>query len=199
MKDSVDIRRLAIVLKHANSAPPSNDCQREAFFALKSAICENYGAYDGDDIQHITRPCWGYRYIPCDDDCPKCGGSGIYSEKWVILKRWKIGGFVFHKPDRTIAGSLQPATINGLIRHKRSKLATAAQRVLNMAFGFSGGVLFWGSYADCWKMPDAELRRFKVVMCFLFGIQRQRWPGIRLRFGDMDDALRRYRTEMIPF
>lgn len=199
MKDSVDNRRLAIVLKHANSSPPSGDLERKAFYELKSAICAQYGDPDGEDIQHIVKPCWGYGYMGCDDDCSKCGGSSIYSEKWVILQRWKIGGQVFHKPLRTVVGSFAPATIKGLIKHKPSKMAKACQRVLNTVFGFPAGYLPWPAYADAFALPDAEVRRFKAALTFLFGIDRRRWPGVRLRLPEMQESLRRYHADLIPF
>lgn len=199
MRSSVDVRRLAIVLKHANSAPPSGDLQRQAFYELKQRICEQYGESDGEDIQHIVDKCWGYRYHPCDDDCDKCGGTGIFSEKWIILQRWKIGGLVFHRPTRRVSEPELLPLINGLIRHKRSKMATSCQRVLSMVFGFPAGSLPWPAYADAFALPDAEFRRFKAALTFLLGIDRHRWPGVRLRLPDAEEAIRRYQHELIPF
>lgn len=191
MKDNVDVRRLAVVLRHANTAPPSGEIQRLAFYAMKQRICEQYGERDGDDFQHIKKDCWGYRNNPCDQHCDRCGGSGVYSEKFVVLSRWKIGGLIFHRPERTMAWPTCQPTIVGLIRHKRSRMAEASRMALELAFTGS-----WGVYASAFAMSDDNLRRFKAALTYLLGIDRRRWPGVRLRFPEIEEAAKKFQ---IPF
>ncbi len=93
----LEIDRLAVVLHHANSQPPS--AAKQEFYELKQAILERYGWRDGDDWQHIFKPCWGHHYYGCGDDCEKCGGTGVYSRVYVHLERWRLGTrHVFHRP-----------------------------------------------------------------------------------------------------
>lgn len=96
----------------ANARPPSGKEKRERFYEMKARICEKLGTPDGVDIQHFD----GKKCFSCDgtgfygfywgdgntqgDYCWKCGGSGWFrSERWVTLKRWKVGKRVFHQPD----------------------------------------------------------------------------------------------------
>ncbi len=113
-----DLRLLAWFLHHANAAQPE-DC-REAFYRIKDRILSAYGTPDGRDVQHIRKACWGDRGEPCNEECCRCGGTGIFQEKWVVLQRYRLDRYTFHRPVETYF-SRQPdgveATIEGLIRH----------------------------------------------------------------------------------
>jgi len=115
----------------ANARPPSEKKQKERFYAMKQRICERFATPDGFDVQHFTgKKCWScggsgihYYWDERDEDyCWKCNGTGWYRrEKWVILKRWKLGKRVFHQPDGVAYGhpfpSLRNITIEGYIEH----------------------------------------------------------------------------------
>lgn len=194
MKDAIDVRRLAVVLRHANTQPPPGELAREAFYRMKQVICEQYGSLDGYDVQRIAHKCWGRPGYGCDDDCDRCGGSGIYQERRYLLQRWRLGGLVFHRPIDTPGPLMLPPTIEGKIRHKPSKLAAAARRALELAFTGS-----WGLYASVFALDDAELRRFKAALTYLLGIDRRRWPGVRLRLPEIEAKAKQLESAAIPF
>ena len=112
-------RLLAAVLACANSSPPT--CHCEAFYAMKDAILRKHGKLVGADLQHIVKKCWGGYDYPCRGaSCRKCGGTGIYSERWHILQRWELGGRIFHRPiDSTSLRPDGPVTIEGNVEHRR--------------------------------------------------------------------------------
>lgn len=196
-----DLHRLAIVLKHANSLPPFDS--REDFYALKQAILERFGERDGEDIQYIKKPCWSCTdgwWICCDDGrkekCYRCDGTAIHSEKWIVLERWKLAGLVFHRPSHTLAGSLVVPNIEGRIKHRESKMAFAAWRVLAMLFRPQ-----FYLYLDLFKMDTRQLKRFKAVLAYLLGFPRDKWRVEALRFHEIQDTtfLAKRREVAIPF
>lgn len=96
-------RRLGRLLHIANSAPPSGKVRKERFYAMKQKILKRFGAEDGHDIQHISgKECWncdGIGWWDEYDECYKCDGTGWFKHPvWVVLKRWKLGGYKFHEP-----------------------------------------------------------------------------------------------------
>src|ERR1700735_250428 len=98
------LQRIKRLLLHlANSNPPS--CNRREFYDLKTALLWRFGQKCGLDIQEIKKECWGERYYdrygdehyhPCGPKCRRCGGTGIFDIRWVILARWQWGGYIFH-------------------------------------------------------------------------------------------------------
>lgn len=94
---------IARLLHIANSAPPASKQHRERFYAMKQRILRWFGTEDGFDVQVIEgKRCWscegtGGLYEPYG--CYKCGGDGWFKPPvWIILKRWKFGGYTFHEP-----------------------------------------------------------------------------------------------------
>ena len=110
-------RLLAWLLWQANGDP--HVVARQEFYALKERLLRRHGQHVGDDLQHIRKPCWGYRGEGCDDECRKCGGTGIFDEFWVLLQRWRMGRYTFHVPtgQRSWTPPLARPTIEGFIRH----------------------------------------------------------------------------------
>ena len=105
----------------ANSNPSSTG-DKHRFYRLKERVCEKYGTIDGSDIQRITKECWscdGCGVFHDGHECWKCGGSGIYDRRHILLERWNVGGFTFHRPDRTIWQKVEDdeVTIHGFVRH----------------------------------------------------------------------------------
>jgi hypothetical protein len=114
---------LANLLHLANAAPPYGDWRREHFYAMKQRILERFGRRDGEDIQFITKPCWGdrrrgYRGVCTRDQECRCGGSGVYDFYWVRLERWRMGDHIFHRPVERLRSSPGKVTIEGIIRHQ---------------------------------------------------------------------------------
>lgn len=99
IKQSSIARPLAWLLGLGNARARGSSLDRE-FYALKDRLLRKYGTRDGVDIQHIKRECWGYEEDgKClGKGCRRCGGSGVWDEKWIELERWAIGGRVFHRP-----------------------------------------------------------------------------------------------------
>lgn len=114
---------IATLLHYANSSPPGS---RTQFYSLKKRLLERYGEFVGDDIQHIVKECWGRydgRYdesIPCGPNCRKCGGTGIYSQSWHVLKKYVWCGRQFHVWERQLYLKPElPVTITGRIEHRQ--------------------------------------------------------------------------------
>lgn len=198
----IDIHRLAIVLKHANAQPPFNLGERTYFYKLKEAILRTYGKLVGEDVQHIRKVCWGcggsgwinepHFSMPLDL-CDKCRGTGTYSERWILLERWEIGGLIFHRPVGPT--EKRTATIEGLVKHRRFRLVYAAQRVLAMVCRPQ----YW-LYLQSFGMSEKDLRRFKAVLAYLLGFPRDRWRTA-IRWGDVAEGQLNLKVEerMVPF
>lgn len=126
------IRRiLSKLLWLANSDPP---CSRKRFYAMKDVILKLWGEPDGYDVQRIVKACWGDRWWDdegdeangCGPGCRRCGGTGVWEEKFIRLERWKLAGRNFHsnptrisRPDKSGETAYGPVTIDGRIGHKR--------------------------------------------------------------------------------
>ena len=104
--------------------------KKSVFYPFKSRFCRSHGVADGQDLQVITLKCWCgdgiFRGIDNDrprafwEPCHKCGGTGIYLKKNIILIRWLVGGHLFHEPSTFAYHENTPVKerFDGLIRHK---------------------------------------------------------------------------------
>lgn len=131
----------SILLGLANSAARTWDhypapSARERFYALKREILLTHGHAAGFDVQHVQKNCWrcgGNGRHPWDpaESCDKCNGTGLYSERWFLLARFRLAGRVFHCPAGRLesAPDVQP-TIEGLVQHQPSPLGWDAFRCL---------------------------------------------------------------------
>lgn len=70
----------------------------ERFFAIKERLLRKHGQFAGHVVQHIKDGCWGTESEECGPLCRKCGGTGIYSEVWVIHHSIAMGGYTFLLP-----------------------------------------------------------------------------------------------------
>lgn len=141
---------LGFVLHVANSSP---GIDRHGFYAMKEQILRRFGTLCALDTQHIVKPCWG-----CDgrgrrpnrwgvpDVCGRCWGSGIFHERFVLLERWNLGGWIFHRPACDLPASTDRAsvTIRGRIEH------------------YSYGA--WSKEAQCWLALLFDLDLFYSLM-----------------------------------
>ncbi len=64
--------------------------------------------YATEAVLHVKAfDCWGVwdgmEYV-CDDECPKCGGTGIYRTEKLYAFRFDVDGqrYAWHQPDRLI-------------------------------------------------------------------------------------------------
>lgn len=188
----LDLHRLAIVLKHANASPPPHG--RDEFYRLKEAILNRYGERDGEDVQEIRHDCWGADYDRCGPTCRKCGGTGIWHRFYVELERWKMGGQVFHKPLNRLAFCAKPVTIQGKIRHRRTKLSFACWRVLSLLLCPQ-----WFIYLDLYRSSEEHVRQFKAVLAYLLCFDRHKWTVEAFRFSEVEEAHKRLVDQMVPF
>lgn len=80
-----------------------------AFYDIKNRILDRWGAkLNQADIQHIFKPCWSCDHgifrsksnysRSFEEQCWHCYGTGVYAEYWIILDRYKVGNYLFHKP-----------------------------------------------------------------------------------------------------
>jgi hypothetical protein len=69
------------------------------FYQMKTALIRRLyqaGYCTALTQQEQIQPCWGYRYQPCDEDCEKCGGTGIYSRHILYTFTFTVTGRSFH-------------------------------------------------------------------------------------------------------
>ena len=112
---------LAWLLHVANSDPGPFAAK---FYDFKKRLLDQFGTFDGHDIQEITKQCWGDKrneygdWNGCGPTCKRCGGTGIFDRRWIRLQRWRFGTYLFHIPDgetRSYSGTVQ---IEGRIQHR---------------------------------------------------------------------------------
>jgi hypothetical protein len=120
-------RLLGRFLHLANSDPGFGD-ERKAFYAIKDRILTRWGEPDGTDVQHIAgKTCFGcdgtgqfVHYSGDQDYCERCGGSGWWRHPaWVVLQRYRLGGYSFHIPRERVYHEPQPnvTNIEGFVQH----------------------------------------------------------------------------------
>lgn len=118
MEATMPKRLIAWLLYLANSDPPFI-CRQE-FYALKERLLRKHGRMDGQDVQHIRKDCWTCEatgtHPVYKDRCRKCGGTGVYEDAWILLRRWEFMGRIFHIPEGRTTPRL-PADIEGYVRH----------------------------------------------------------------------------------
>lgn len=169
------LRIIAVLLQHANSDVPGDGELRWRFYRLKDSLLRKFGRIDAEkhcDWQVITNYCW-----PCEGTgglyeaggCRKCGGSGIYSQRWIPLGRWIIAGKAFHIPGEALTRKpvcLESPDIEGYVRHEKSRFAWISQCIL--------GLIFDRQFA-------VHLLRTKWRHVCLSMRSRVRWPFRKLR------------------
>lgn len=115
------------------------------FYQIKDRLLKRYGRRVGTDVQHIRDECWGYESVGhCEGKyCRKCYGTGVWSERWIELERWEIGGRIFHRPSgQTGTRFAMLTTIEGRIRHRDVSGSTAKEALLWLALLYDRR-LFW--------------------------------------------------------
>ncbi len=115
---------LAWLCHYANANPSYN---RSNFYDLKYRLLRQFGTFQGHDVQEITKECYGerlydeyyndYDYCGCGEHCRRCGGTGIYDQKWIRLQRWQWGKYTFHIPEESTRIKPDSVQIKGRIEH----------------------------------------------------------------------------------
>lgn len=133
------VGRLLHTVNAAARGYPIHQFQEE-FYALKGRILAKYGQVDGTDWQEIVRSCHG-----CDDcggwsryDGWSCGGTKVYSRKFIPLARHRLGAFVFHTPGIAVQ-QLPPGEsvkFKGLVPHAKVDGDDAARAFLQLCLLF---------------------------------------------------------------
>jgi hypothetical protein len=134
---------LGLLLHLANAHPPSG--RRSEFYALKDRLLRRYGALIDYDVQHIVDKCWGDSdRLGCEGKwCGRCGGTGIWRDRWIVLERWELGSWIFHRPTNLLrAPNALPRVIEGRIEHRDVHPRTAGEATLWLALLFDRP-LFW--------------------------------------------------------
>lgn len=179
---------LSWLLHLANSDP--SGC-RDTFYNLKDRLLRQYGVFQGHDIQEITKECWGerryddhgdYDYLPCDESCRRCGGTGVFDRRWVRLQRWNFGRYTFHIPDGDTRIKPDSVQIVGRITHKdygkASREAELWLYLLTLQFAMWWKVLSTSAYAYPGFWPMCRLQRFAMWSRMTFSWKRC-WCGKR--------------------
>jgi hypothetical protein len=136
------LRPVAWLLHLANADAPT--LHRRDFYALKERLLARWGTIVGEDVQRYRRECYGYGFDGCEGkSCRKCGGTGVFSESWVLLERWEFCGYTFHRP----VGPTRPRAvdyIDGRIRHEGVDPRASHDALLWLTLLFDRR-LFWRS------------------------------------------------------
>lgn len=136
-------RIISRLLWMANSNP--RVISSESFYALKTEILHRFGTRDGYDHQQIDHECWDCQQWGWND-CPKCGGSGIFRSTRTALIRWRLGRRVFHEPTSQVPFNPLGVNIRGYVKHQQHPEALGAQRLLWWLSGGSMRLPEWATW-----------------------------------------------------
>lgn len=116
------------MLELANSATYYE--KKFRFYPFKTRFLRAHAIPDGYDLQILTLKCHcgdgifrGVEHTRPErffEVCHKCGGSGIYLVKKILLTRWLIRGRLFHEPSTLVQwreGMHINETFTGFITH----------------------------------------------------------------------------------
>lgn len=173
---------LSALLHYANTAPPL--VGRAAFYELKTKLLARHGTRDGHDWQQVVRPCWGPMRVWGDEGacpgekCSRCGGTGIYNERWYCLDRWTWGRYTFHCPRDLSPVNHRPDQPNivGIIEHPH--YGRAANEALLWLYLLCGEwCLLWQQLrsTSCrgrYWWPLLNLQRVTMSLCLLLSQRR---------------------------
>ena len=191
------LARLRCWLLHlANADPPMS---REPFYRLKDRLCRRYGSFDGHDLQHLVQPCWGSHGERDEGParspaiCSKCGGTGIYRERWVRLERWRVETYLFHRPvDSTSIPPIQRyftgyglPMIEGYVQHQRHGRCHA-EACLWLYLLCGEWRLWWHTLTTAWASgwygwPMLPMLLLQRLASWSRVRTRRTWPYVRQR------------------
>lgn len=139
--------------------------RRGWFYPFKTRFLRAHAIPDGLDLQTIVKKCWcgdgiwrGAEYTVPErywERCHKCGGTGIYLTKHIVLIRWMLRDRLFHEPSSLIVHSSQHdyrVQFDGLIKHADvpSKTGRRAMQRLMLRYAPEMFIALWKQRATEW-------------------------------------------------
>lgn len=113
--------------------------KKHSFYPFKTAFCEAHGVPDGFDVQRLVLHCHGCdgtgiwsRWAHYADICNRCNGTGVYRRDTIALKRWIVGGFLFHQPIRDYYPAHPKEEFNAKLKHPDVNCWDAARACLRL-------------------------------------------------------------------
>lgn len=144
------------------------------FYPFKSRFCREHGVPDGMDLQVIEKKCWcgdgifrgieGTRPERFWEECNRCGGSGIFETRHVVLLRWRVGDRLFHEPSDWVShaeylpGKAYHQRFEGLIRHPEVPADTARRSMEKLMFRYEPQrwLQLWQSRWRAWQWARSQ-------------------------------------------
>lgn len=176
---------LAWLLHVANSNPGPFATR---FYNFKKRLLGQFGTFQGCDIQEITKECWGDKrdedgnFHGCGPHCRRCGGTGVFDRRWILLQRWQCGKYLFHIPDGETR--IKPASVQiaGRIKHndygKGSREAELWLYLVCLQFRLFWDELSSSCYATPGWWPLCRLQKLAMPLRMFFSWRRC-WCGKR--------------------
>lgn len=148
----------------------NNGENKDFWYPLKKKLCDRFGYNDGNDIQELPGKmcncCYGtgkyekYTYAGrIVEPCRKCFDGWYQLPRFVLLRRIKVGRYLFHFPIRSEVSLLKvpeqltsTAYIKGYITHGKKKYGWLAFSLLIFLFDFKGYMEFVKSMGAGWRI-----------------------------------------------
>lgn len=96
---------------------------KQDFYAFKKRFLHLHATPAGYDLQKIDKPCWGCEGTGevLGSPCMRCYGSGVFSTKEIVLRRFDLSNRTYHIPTEPCEidqNSIRfESEIEGLITH----------------------------------------------------------------------------------
>lgn len=149
--------------------------KKEWFYPLKAHILQRHALPDGYDLQIIRQPCWcgdgiwrGADYTLPEhrhELCHRCGGTGLYRLKHIVLRRWLLGVHTYHQPTDFRHHTEEPelnrdyiVIYHGLIKHETTPARTARRAMLHLLLRYQTRRAFDYLRAK-WQVSTRRARR----------------------------------------
>lgn len=104
------------LLHYANADPGVMSGDRDAFYELKERLLCRHARFRGYVYQEIVKKCWGDWDGQCGRLCSRCGGSGIYQQRWVQHQHWQWGQYEFMVPVEVLRARPSKVHIKGHVQ-----------------------------------------------------------------------------------
>lgn len=139
------------------------------FYPFKTRFCRAHALPDGLDLQVITIKCYCgdgiFRGIDYDrpmafwERCHRCGGTGIYLVKNIVLIRWLVNGHLFHEPSRLILHTEHldyRERFEGLIKHAAVDPKSGRRAMESLMLRYEPRT-FYALWLNRWQRMKANL------------------------------------------
>ncbi|MDQ5929996.1 MAG: hypothetical protein QG594_1779 [Bacteroidota bacterium] len=155
---------------------------KQAFYRFKSELLQKHGHQAGYDLQVIKKACYscdGKGFYRKNAPCLSCAGTGTFSIKKVVLKRYLLNGELFHAPMGELLGNklkpfaeiseLKPFNepfvkqVNGLIVHEAAPL-NPSWAFYYLLWNYDRLLFFQHIYADIDTYNTRAKHKFKNIL-----------------------------------